>query len=98
MTVFEVLEQAKALKPSERKELVKLLIDTLGTPYQEVKPGEVDEQALDAEPWGKRLVRILEQTELAGWGDPSIEDPVEAVEAVRRQEQARLAAYWNGDL
>ncbi len=29
MTVLEVLEQAKALKPSERKELVKLLIDTL---------------------------------------------------------------------
>ena len=30
MTVLEVLEQAKALKPSERKELVKLLIDTFG--------------------------------------------------------------------
>jgi hypothetical protein len=32
MTVIEVLEQAKALKPSERKELVKLLIDTLDIP------------------------------------------------------------------
>jgi hypothetical protein len=32
MTIVEVLEQAKALKPSERKELVKLLIDTLDIP------------------------------------------------------------------
>ena len=95
MTVFEVLEQAKALKPSERKELVKLLIDTL-----EVEPVIADhaDDTTTAEPWGKRLVRILEQTDLADWGDPHIEDPVEAVEAVRRQEQARLDAYWNGDL
>lgn len=29
MTVFEVLEQAKALSPRERQALAKLLIDTL---------------------------------------------------------------------
>jgi len=32
MTVLEVLEQAKALSPQERKELMKLLVDTLGVP------------------------------------------------------------------
>jgi hypothetical protein len=98
MTVAEIMEQAITLSVQERKELVKRLVDTLGTPDQEVKQGEVDEQPLDDEPWGKRLVRILEQTELADWGDPDIEDPVEAVEAMRRQEHARLDAYWNGDL
>lgn len=29
MTVAEILEQAQALSPQERKELVKLLVDTL---------------------------------------------------------------------
>jgi hypothetical protein len=29
MTVAEILEQAQALSPEERKELVKLLVDTL---------------------------------------------------------------------
>ncbi len=32
MTVLEVLEQAKALSPQERKQLVKLLVDTLDVP------------------------------------------------------------------
>ena len=79
---MEVPEQAKALKPSERKELVKLLIDTLN-----VEPTIAKHigDSITGEQWGKRLVRILEQTELADWGDPQIEDPVEAVEAVRRQ-------------
>ena len=95
MTVLEVLEQAKALSPNERKELVKLLVDTL-----EVEPVVADhvDSTADTEPWGRRLVRLLQETEIADWGDPLIEDPVEAVEAVRRQEYARLDAYWNGDL
>ena len=32
MTVLEVLQQAKALSPQERKELVKLLVDTIDVP------------------------------------------------------------------
>jgi hypothetical protein len=31
MTIAEILDQAKALSPQERKELAKLLIDTLGS-------------------------------------------------------------------
>jgi len=94
MTIAEIINQAKTLSIQERKELVKQLVDIL-----EVEPtiAEHAEDAPTAEPWGKRLVRILEQTELADWGDPQIEDPVEAVEAVRRQEQARLDAYWSSD-
>jgi hypothetical protein len=79
MTVAEIMEQAKTLSAQERKELVKQLVDTL----EIVSPiaADADEQ----EPWGKRLVRLLQQTDLADWGDPSIEDPVEAVEALRHQ-------------
>jgi hypothetical protein len=95
MTVAEIMEQAKTLSAQERKELVKQLVDTL----EIVPPIDADaEDADDQEPWGKRLVRLLQQTDLADWGDPSIEDPVEAVEALRHQEQARLDAYWNGDI
>jgi hypothetical protein len=32
MTVLEVLEQAKALSPQERKQLMKLLVDTFDVP------------------------------------------------------------------
>ncbi|MBC8163904.1 MAG: hypothetical protein H7Z42_22065, partial [Roseiflexaceae bacterium] len=61
MTVFEVLEQAKALDFSERKELMKLLVDTFDQP--------VATPARSEEHWGKQLVQLLEQTELADWGD-----------------------------
>ena len=37
MTVLEVLEQAKALSMAERKELTKLLIDSLDTPEEELQ-------------------------------------------------------------
>jgi hypothetical protein len=36
MTVLEVLEQAKALSPQERKQLVKLLVDTFDVPSTEL--------------------------------------------------------------
>ncbi len=65
MTVLEVLEQAKALSVEERKELAKLLIDSL-----EIAPsaGEIDDVP-DKEPWGKRLIDVLQQTPMADWGD-----------------------------
>lgn len=37
MTVLEMLEQAKALSVAERKELTKLLIDSLDTPEEELQ-------------------------------------------------------------
>lgn len=93
MTIAEMIEQAKTLSIAERKELAKFLIDSL-----DVAPpiSEPVQQAEDTEPWGKRLVQVLQQTESADWGDPTIADPVEAVQAVRRQQLAHLDPYWNG--
>ncbi len=55
MTVAEVLEQARALKPSERKELVKLLIDTLDEPVvpapDRAKHSILELAGLGAEVW-----------------------------------------------
>ena len=93
MTVLEVLAQAKALNRHDRKELMKLLVDTLDV--EQVVTNQSEDGELSGH-WGKDLVRLLEQTDLADWGDPQIEDPVEAVEAMRRQEMSRLEDYWSG--
>ena len=87
-TVQDILEQAKALTAGERKELAKLIIDTLdtqNTPENRPKTGA-------------EIVAMLE-----AWDDPGelvdshIEDPVEWVKAQRRKRQQRLDPYRNGD-
>jgi hypothetical protein len=54
MTVLEVLEQAKALSPQERKQLMKLLVDTLDVPAAEQprpKHSILELAGLGAEVW-----------------------------------------------
>lgn len=81
MTVTEVFEQAKALSPEERKELTKLLIDTLG-----VIP-EVDDEP-DTH-WGKSITQMLDKMEPIEMKYPEIEDPVEWVKHLRAEERRR---------
>lgn len=109
MTMLEVLAQAKALSVSERKELAKLLIDSLDAapPTRTHSIVELEGMAADRADqeadghaevtWGEQLVHIVQQTEIAPWGDETIADPVEALQAQRRQEYARLASDWNGE-
>lgn len=94
MTVLEVLEQAKTLSPRERQELAKLLIDTLEV---EAVTTATTEGPTNAEPWGTRLVQLLQQVEVADWGNPNLENPVEALQALRHQEHAQLEGYWSDD-
>jgi hypothetical protein len=86
MTVAELLEQAKALNPQERKELAKLLIDTLDT-------GETVTQAKT----GAEIVAMLEAMEPIEFVDPQIEDPVEWVKAQRHKRTEKLKPYWDGE-
>jgi len=54
MTVLEVLEQAKALSLKERKQLMKLLVDTLDAPAAELprpKHSILELAGLGAEMW-----------------------------------------------
>ncbi len=74
MTIAEILEQAKALNPQERKALAKLLIDTLET-------SEPPTQAKT----GAEIVAMLEAMGPIEFVDPEIEDPVEWVKAQRRK-------------
>ncbi len=86
MTVAEILDQAKTLSPQERKELAKLLIDTLDT-------GESTSQPKT----GAEIVAILEAMEPIEFVDPEIEDPVEWVKAQRHKRAEQLKPYRDGD-
>ncbi|HLU12258.1 MAG TPA: hypothetical protein VK003_21450 [Oceanobacillus sp.] len=77
MTVADILDQAKALSPQERKELAKLLIDTLDV-APEPKAHQPEEH------WGKNLLRLLNELDPIELIHPEIDDPVEWVKHIRR--------------
>lgn len=84
MSIQTILEQAKALSVAERKELTKLLIDTL----------DVGETAIAAPKTGEEIVAMIEASEPVAFVDEHIEDPVEWVAEQRRKEEARLKPCW----
>jgi hypothetical protein len=86
MTITDILDQAKALSPQERKELAKLLIDTLDT-------GETAHQPKT----GAEIVALLQTMQPIEFVDPDIEDPVEWVKAQRRKRANQLKPYRDGD-
>jgi hypothetical protein len=86
MTVAEILEQTNTLSAQERKELAKLLIDTLDAV-------ELVTQAKT----GAEIVAMLETMQPVEFVDPDIEDPVEWVKTQRRKRQDKLNPYRDGD-
>lgn len=82
MTVAEILEQAKTLNPQERKELAKLLIDTLDT-----------DQLSTESKTGAEIVAMLNDMEPIEFVDFSIEDPVEWVKTQRQKRVEQLDSY-----
>lgn len=88
MTLAEVLQQAQTLSVHERKELVKLLVDTLEFPEALPTPHPKT---------GVEIAALLNQMSPIEFVDPEIDDPVEWVKAQRRKESNRLAPYWQGD-
>jgi hypothetical protein len=89
MTVAEIMEQAQTLSPQERKELVKLLVDSLDV-------GKPDSDEVE-EHWGQSLVRLLHELGPIEMANPEIEDPVEWVQEQRRKDAQRLKPYWDGE-
>src|SRR5438874_1965986 len=87
MTVAEIMEQAKALSLQERKELVKLLIDTLDLPPER----RLDEPE---EHWGKSLNRLLDEIGPIDMLYPEIGDPVEWVKHLRAEQRRRRLGDW----
>jgi hypothetical protein len=88
MSISEILDQAKALSVQERKELAKLLIDTLDMP--DTPP----EQTADEGHWGQNLLRLLDELGPIELIHPEIEDPVEWVKQIRREQTQRRLGDW----
>jgi hypothetical protein len=86
MSITDILDQAKALSPQERKELAKLLIDTLD-------PREPDFQPKT----GAEIAAILQTMEPIEFVDSHIEDPVEWVKAQRQKRTDQLKPYRDGE-
>ena len=87
MTVAELLEQAKTLSIQELRELVRLLEDSLGTsqPTTESKSGEH---------WGESLVRLVEELGPIEPVYPEIEDPVDWVKQIRKEQMQKRLGDW----
>jgi hypothetical protein len=87
MTMADIREQAKKLTPEERKELAKWLIDSLdGTP--EPKSDEPEGH------WGQNLLRLLDELGPIDLIYPEIEDPVEWVKYIRREQRQKRLGNW----
>ncbi len=80
MTITEIMEQAKELTIQERKELVKLLLDTLDAPQD----SDTVEQDIH---WGKSVNQLLDEIEPIEMKYPEIEDPVEWVKHLRSEQR-----------
>lgn len=84
MTISEIFDQAKALSPEERKELAKLLIDTLDT----------SESTSNAKT-GAEIVALLKTMKPIEFVDSHIEDPVDWLKAQRKKRADVLKPYWD---
>ena len=80
MTVTEIMEQAKTLTLQERKELVKLLVDTLDTPQ------DLDTVEQKAH-WGQSLNQLFDEMDPIEMKYPEIEDPVEWIKHLRSEQR-----------
>lgn len=84
MTLTDILNQAKALSLQERKELVKLLIDTLDAP-----------ESTTYAKTGAEIAALLQDIEPIELVDSHIDDPVEWVKVQRRKRTEQLKTNWD---
>jgi hypothetical protein len=59
-------------------------------------PDGVPGMKIPAEHWGQVLIRLLDTLDSSDWEALKIDDPVEWVKTLRREDESRLDHYWNG--
>jgi hypothetical protein len=84
MTIAEIMEQAKTLSHQERKELVKLLVDSLDVPASE--PDTTVH-------WGQQLIELLNTLDLSAWD--SDDDVVTLLRRQREEQAQRYQSTWD---
>jgi hypothetical protein len=87
----EALALALKLPPGERLRLVERVVASV---EREIAGGIPVTQTPDAH-WGQALNRLLAALDLRDWETVEIDDPVEWVKRLHRQDESRLDAYWN---
>jgi hypothetical protein len=87
----EALTLALKLPPGERLKLVERVVASV---EHEITRGMLSTQ-IPAEHWGQTLNRLVDVLDLSDWEALEINDPVEWVKALRRQDESRLDLYWN---
>ncbi|MBA3531789.1 MAG: hypothetical protein H0T73_07720 [Ardenticatenales bacterium] len=86
ITVTEIFDQAKTLSAQDRKELAKLLIDSLDVPPPVAPPKT-----------GAEIAAMVQSMEPIEFVDPQLDDPVEWVKAQRRKRPNQLKTYGSGE-
>lgn len=86
----DALVLALQLPPKERLKLVERVVASVENELA------IPEKAGEGH-WGATLVQALESGEIdtSEWVRMDIDDPVEWVNQIRKEESDRLAAYWN---
>ncbi|PJF29341.1 MAG: hypothetical protein CUN52_08880 [Phototrophicales bacterium] len=87
----KTMDMALQLPIIERLQLVERLVASVEhdiTTLQRVAQGSH---------WGERLVSLIESLDLSDWEEMDIDDPVQWVEHIRKQDEARLKPFWDGD-
>jgi hypothetical protein len=108
VTVDDVLAQALKLSAKERLQLLEKVAASVSEEWALPEPNPAAESApsdktapqfvqREGETWGQALVRLVKELDMSDWTDIDIDDPVEWVKAVRKQEEDRLKAYWEGE-
>jgi hypothetical protein len=87
MTITQIFDHAKALSAQERKELAKLLIDTLDSDEPVKQPKT-----------GAEIVAMLQAMDPIEFVDTHLADPVEWVKAQRRKRADKLQTDEDGEL
>ena len=87
----EALALALKLPPGDRLRLVERVVASV----EHDIAGGVPVTPTAAEHWGQSLNRLLDALDTSDWQALEINDPVEWVKALRRQDESRLEAYWN---
>ncbi len=85
----EALALALKLSPRERIQLIERVASSVEREFDSAPSGEQPE-----EHWGRNLLRLLDELGPIEMKYPEIEDPVEWVKQIRRDERERRLGDW----
>jgi hypothetical protein len=90
--INEVLALALKLSPKERMRLIEEVASSV---EREIDAAPNEQQPL--EHWGKKLIRLVAELDMTNWTNIGIDDPVEWVKHVQREQIVHRGLNWEQD-